>query len=276
MLCDLHSHSLFSYDGAKDALPAAMCEQALRCGITDLAITDHMDINFLVENLYTPYRYDEAKAAIEAAAEQYRGKLNLIRGVELGNPHHYPYTAARWLHDHPYDLVIGSLHELRGEDEISHVDYSGWSVDEMMAYLGRCIRENLEILNWGHIDILAHLTYPHRYFKRKAGLDRIDYSLFRDDLSRLFERMMELDVCLELNVSALWQGYGFPLTHPDVLKQYYDCGGRLVTIGSDAHTPSNLGRCVADGLAILQDIGFSHVCVWRGGERVQIPIQEMV
>ena len=45
ILCDTHTHTRFSFDGAPDSTPDALCRRALEIGLTDLCITDHCDVN---------------------------------------------------------------------------------------------------------------------------------------------------------------------------------------------------------------------------------------
>ena len=58
----------------------------------------------------------------------------------------------------------------------------------------------------------------------------------------------------------------------ELLKLYRDCGGRLMTIGSDAHAPVNLGKGIRQGYALLRAAGFDAVMVMRDGQRVMEPI----
>ena len=60
ILCDTHTHTRFSFDGAPDSTPDALCRRALEIGLTDLCITDHCDVNGEAEGIYTHYDADAA------------------------------------------------------------------------------------------------------------------------------------------------------------------------------------------------------------------------
>lgn len=64
---DLHVHT--KYSGDTDAEPRSMVERAVQKGMQGLAVTEH-------------YSY-EASEAVESLREEYRGILNIFRGVEL-------------------------------------------------------------------------------------------------------------------------------------------------------------------------------------------------
>ena len=86
----------FSFDGAPDSTPDALCRRALEIGLTDLCITDHCDVNGEAEGIYTHYDADAAWDAMTEVQEKYRGRLYISRGLELGNATQYPEIARRY------------------------------------------------------------------------------------------------------------------------------------------------------------------------------------
>lgn len=46
----------------------------------------------------------------------------------------------------------------------------------------------------------------------------------------------------------------------DILKLYYELGGRIITIGSDSHKKENLGEHIEALKADLREIGFKQFC----------------
>ena len=75
-------------------------------------------------------------------------------------------------------------------------------------------------------------------------------------------------MALELNVSTLWKGLGISMPTLELLKLYVDCGGKLVTIGTDAHAPVNLGKALRQGYALLEAVGIREIVTVREGQRV--------
>ena len=69
--CDYHTHTNFSFDGAKNSTPETLCEAAIANGVTDLAITDHFECNWKTEAAYPEFDADGHYAAIMAAKEKY-------------------------------------------------------------------------------------------------------------------------------------------------------------------------------------------------------------
>ena len=51
-----------------------------------------------------------------------------------------------------------------------------------------------------------------------------------------------------------------------ILALYRDCGGELVTVGSDAHTPADVGKGVRAACALLRECGFRYFTTFTGGK----------
>lgn len=270
IICDLHTHTRFSFDGAQDSTPDALCRRALEVGITHLAITDHCDINGEVEGIYTPYAADEAWEAMSAAKEKYKGRLHLSRGIELGNAHQYPNEAKAALLRHPYEFVIGSLHNLTGVPDFCMLRYEMMTDAHIHSIFDRMLDETLQLVSFDGLHTLGHLTYMHRYIS--LAKKPFDFKPHYDKIVEIYKSLISRDMALELNVSTLWKGLGISMPTLELLKLYRDQGGRLITVGSDAHSPENVGKCIRKGYALLRTAGFSEVVVPEDGQRTTVSI----
>ena len=207
-----------------------------------------------------------AFAAMQEVKEKYKGRLNVVCGMELGNPHQYPTEAKASLAAHPYDFVIGSLHNLTDVPDFCFLNYEHMP-DELIHHLfNRALDENMALAQFDGITTLGHITYMHRYITR-AGKP-FDFKPYHDKIRELYRILISRDVALELNVSTLWRGLGISMPTMELLKLYRDCGGRLITVGTDAHAPENLGKAIRKGYAILQTVGFCEVVTIQNGQRV--------
>ena len=270
-LCDLHTHSLYSFDGAKDATPDALCRRALELGLSDVAITDHCDVDGEVEGIYDLYDADAAWNAMTEAKEKYAGRLNLIRGIELGNAHHCPDYARAALARHPYEYVIGSLHNLSGVPDFCMLRYEIMTPAHIAQIFDRALDETLEMLSFDGITTLGHMTYMHRYLTR-AKLT-LDFKPYYEKIRAIYAVLIDKGIALEVNVSSLWKDLGVAMPTLELIRLYADCGGHLITVGSDAHAPQNLGKAIRKGYALLNAAGLHEVTVIRGGEKVQVGIE---
>lgn len=262
--CDMHTHSVFSHDATKNSSVMALCRRAAELGFTDIAITDHCDTDGEKEGIYIPYDRDAAWAEMTKAKEIFHGKLNVLRGIELGQPSYYPEYTKKILSSHPYEFIIGSVHNLRGVPDFCMMKYENMPVPLAAQLFDRTLDEMFSIADFP-IDTLAHMTYQNRYMA--ISKMKFDFSPFKDKIAALFEKLIKNDIALELNVSTLWRGYGFTMPHEELLKLYKAVGGTLFTIGSDAHSPENLGKCIGEGMEMLGALGFSRLLVVRDGKK---------
>jgi len=164
-LCDCHTHTCFSFDGDKNNTPEALCLAAIEAGVSDLCITDHFEANNPVESQSAPYDDELAFEQMSELGEKYRNKINISRGVELGQAYQYPDEAKGLLSSHPYDFVILSLHNLRGYKDFYYMDFSKISDSESFDMFEKCLDEILEnVICFGDFaDTLGHITYMQRY-----------------------------------------------------------------------------------------------------------------
>ena len=262
-LADYHTHTKFSFDSREE--PENLCQKAIEKGLKAIAITDHFDCN------YDDYEYPlvfntlERKELIYKLKEKYKGKLDVIYGVELGQPHSRPEIARQLLKDGEFEFVIGSLHNLRELPDFYYFDYTKTKGEILNVIIKKILKETTEVIEFGGIDTLAHLTYIHRYVKA-AGND-IDFKIFYDIIESLYRLLIINNISLEINTSTLWKGYGFSMPNDELLKLYYECGGRLITVGSDAHSGENVGGCVEEAYSKLKSLGFKETTVIINGKK---------
>ena len=269
--CDYHIHSAYSFDGDPSATPRAICEEAISRGFTDIAITDHLEANSDAEGLYPPYDAKAAFNAIMQAKELYGKRLNITYGIEIGQANQYPDVANGLLSSFPFEFVLTSVHSLRGMQDFYFLDYKSIPEDEIkrlyFAYLDEVI-ENINTLD--RISSIAHITYPHRYIAQ-AGLT-FDASPFADRLAEVFALMISRDIALEINSSTHAKGLGFTMPSKDILSIYRECGGKLLTFGSDAHSVSAMGGSVPYAAELAKSLGFDSALVIRSSQKELIKL----
>ena len=262
-LADYHTHTKYSFDSKED--PVNLCERAIEKGISSIAITDHFDCDF--DEFEYPYVLDVQKQKEEMLSlkERYKGRLDVVYGIELGQPHSRPEIAKKLLHDGGFEFVIGSLHNLKNLPDFYYFDYTKIKGNILDVMFKRSLSELCEVASFEGIDTLAHITYPHRYVSA-AGND-LDFKKFYNDFDNLYKILIKNNISLEINTSTLWKGYGFSMPNEELIKLYYECGGRLITVGSDAHSAENVGGCIAEAYGMLKRIGFKNITVIKNGEK---------
>lgn len=255
MLYDTHTHSVFSFDGHHT--PAEMCAEAEKAGVAAFVVTDHCDIDGVLDGFYPDYDVESVRRAVDAANEAYAGRVRVWRGIELGQPSLRPEQSAELLRRGQFDFVIASCHNLANVPDFYFFDYTAMPMPLAQDLYRRMLRELCGHAAVPGICTVAHLSYPLRYMA-KAG-KKMDLYGFEADFRCLFSVMRENGAALELNTKGLWTGGIDADTERFILRLWYDCGGRDVTLGSDAHRAHEIGRGFDEGSALLRECGFDRI-----------------
>ena len=268
MLADLHTHSFYSFDGKPNASPDNIAKAAIAAGLTHIAVTDHCDIDCELAGLYRPLDREACFTALAEAKEKYRDKLNILIGIELGQAHHCPAEAREVLAQFPYDIVLGSLHNLENEKDFYYFDFDKLEDSEIHACFDRVIAEEMQLCDFEGIGVITHLTYMDRYMHR-AG-KALDITPHKDALSRLLDKIVQKGLVLELNTSCLDEDLGMPT--PEILTLYRSLGGTRVCLGSDGHSPERIAQHFDKGAEILLDCGFTELTLPTRTQTLTYPI----
>lgn len=267
-LADYHTHTKFSFDSTED--PIKICEKAIERGMNAVAFTDHFDCNYDEYEYPFVFNTEERKKLIYELKDRYKGRLDVVYGVELGQPHSRPEIARKLLNEAGFEFVVGSLHNLRNCPDFYYFNYNKVKGRFLNVLIKKILSETTEVASFGGIDSLAHLTYVHRYVKEAEG--EIDFRPHYDTIENLYKLLINNGISLEINTSTLWKGYGISMPDDELLKLYYECGGRLVTVGSDAHSRVNVGECVKDVYLKLKALGFKETTAIINGKKELISL----
>ena len=268
MYFDQHLHSRFSQDGTPPI--ADIAAAALRRGMTAITITDHFDLCD-AEIGYQFYLDHESarREEFERVREQYAGRLEIGWGLEIGHPYQMPDVAARFLESRSFDFILGSVHFLRDGSDIYLIDYdSPATIDRVFT---EYFTDMLDLIDFGGFDSLAHLDYPLRVMRGKIGEPTV--LPWRHLIEPILEKLVEKGIALELNTRGFMDWKKRQEPEDWVLRRYYELGGRLITIGSDAHVSDAVGVAVPDAAQKAYDLGFREVAYYRNREPTLYPLQ---
>lgn len=265
---DSHVHTKYSFDGAKDERGEVdtIVATAIKLGLNEISLCDHCDIDDIIDGIYPPFEADAARADILAAKEKYGEQIHINYGIELGQTHVYPNEAKAFLKKYSFDFVIGSLHNLRGYPDYYFLKFESMCPEQLEYIMNRTLNELDEIIDFGQFSTLAHITYIQRYLSA-AGVP-FEFKRYADRFESIFKKLISKNIALEVNTSGLRKG---DITMPgqEPLALYKDCGGELITIGSDAHSADDIGKGIAESADMLRELGFKSQCIVRGGKLVQ-------
>lgn len=258
-ICDMHTHTLCSHDSQN--LPEQSCLAALDMGLGGIAFTDHADIEFC-HNVDVAAQIKRSVMFAEDMRTKYGDKLVVMRGVEIGEGVWHKDADESLLASCKFDVVVRSVHAVRfdGDDgPYSAIDFSSWSDARLRDYMRQYFCDVVQTVAELPCDVVAHLTCPLRYINGKYGRN-VDTTDFAEQIDEILDTIVTKSLALEVNTSNLYDcGSGLLMPDEQILRRYYAMGGRLVTVGSDAHIAERVGLKFAQTLDLLRNIGFDAV-----------------
>ncbi len=270
-IVDLHVHTDNSFDGNHSA--TFFCEKAEMMDLRAIAFTDHCEVDqFRGDSAYEK-RIFQAFFEISKVRSAFSGKLLVLNGIELGQPAYDAEVANDIVKRYDYDQVIGSVHNLRGGEDFYFME--NLSLDNAEKLLREYFNEIIIMLDWGNFDILAHLTYPLRYFYSKSNLD-IDLNNFKKQIDEIMLRTAKLEKSLEINTAALRQPLNKLSPEVDVLKRFKELGGKYVSVGSDAHYAEHLAADIDMAYNAALEAGFDSITFFEKRTPMQMRIKTEV
>ena len=269
VITDMHTHSESSHDSV--CRIEDMCLAQMERGTDIMAVTDHCDIfSFDDYDIYTPIK--KAYDTVMELRKKYDDKCHLLSGVEIGEGAWFPEQTQKLLQLVPYDVVIGSSHCVKHKDitkAYSGIQFIAEGIDPA-AYFDDYLDELLAMLDQVDFDILAHLTCPLRYITGRQKI-AVDLTPYEEKINEILRRIIKSGIALEVNTSSFGLMGDF-MPGREILQKYYDMGGYLITLGSDAHVTKDAAQYLDEAKALLREIGFKHVFYYENRSAYQITI----
>lgn len=250
---DYHMHSVVSFDGHNTGMELAAA--ARERGLKEICFTDHVDFvpRAPVQTMvFDVRRYNQEYDFLEVPG------LKIRRGMEFGLTEGNQSLLLQRLSQRHYDFVLGSVHFVDGVD----VYFQEYWQDKIPAQAQRRFLEQTLAMVQAHqdFDVLAHMTFLMKspYNPVRSPLSREAHREIIDEILRI---LAQKGKGLEMNTSGVDRSVGF-LPTIDFFRRFKELGGRIVTVGSDAHRTDRVGQYCGEAAKMLGEI-FGYVCTFQ-------------
>ena len=271
-MVDLHIHTRNSSDS--EATPREIAEAALDRGLSMIALTDHADFGYkyTLEQLIRVAQGSMRDACeIESITQ---GALTVLRGIEVGGVPYDPEAAPELIGSAAFDVVLGSVHEVKGKGFFmdSYVcDFSEMPMERIDDFMHVYFDVMYKLVSTADIDVLTHLTYPLRYINGKYGRG-VDEMRYREQITAVLEKIIERGIALEVNTASVDRLIYDFVPSEGILALYRSLGGTRVTLGSDAHVGARVAIGFDDARRMLLSLGFSHYYYFKQRRPIAVPL----
>jgi histidinol-phosphatase (PHP family) len=263
---DSHAHSEWSWDADAGSMEDS-CAWAVELGLTSIAFTEHWDptpcpiepsaVAHLPADMHRFVSTDGVFLPPSLDVEGYFGRLRacrerfpqleVISGVELGEPHWWPEALGTLLGNGKFDRILGSVHCVDVDGRLQYIDglYRHRAPGEVVRiYLAEVLRL---VESPYAFHALAHIDYPVRAWPISVA-GAFDPVAFEDEYRAVLRGLAKSGRALELNTRA-------PL-HGQIMRWWYDEGGQAISFGSDAHEPREVAAGFVAAAALAESVGF--------------------
>ncbi|MER3417691.1 MAG: hypothetical protein C4343_00915, partial [Chloroflexota bacterium] len=197
---DSHLHTRLSHDSAVDldVYPALAAAR----GITEIAITDHLDFDPRVPTSGVPP--SERERLVRELAERWTDRGIAVRyGAEITYEQRFEAEIREHLRRHRYDFTIGSVHV--GPDSPYRADRVGAFVAgrRLADILRPYFDEVLAAARSGCFDTLGHLDFVKRYLV--PHVDPAAIAEAAELVEPILRALVDTGTGLEINASGLRQ-----------------------------------------------------------------------
>ena len=268
MLTDYHVHTAYSDDSNYPM--EDVVKDAIRLNLDEIAFTDHVDYDVKPDrnsNEMPPRFYNglpivnvDYPAYFEEIAylkEKYGQKIRIVAGLEFGVQVHTVERYEKLFSTWPLEFVILSIHQVEDKEFWNQDFQRGLTQKEFQL---RQYQELLDVVRlYKNYSVIGHIDSIKRYDQNLE----FPFVQYRDILEEVFKIVIADGKGIEVNTSS--ERYGLPDFQPstDILRLYRDCGGEIITVGSDSHKPKHLASYIKVARDHLRELGFSYTCSYE-------------
>jgi len=251
-LADFHVHTYYSDDS--ECPMEAMIQRAIQQHLDEIAFTEHVDYGVKTD---LNCDYEAYFSEIESLQKKYSGQIVIKQGIEFGVQLHTIEQFKKDFKRYPFDFVILSNHQIEDNEFWNYAYQKGKTQQEYQRDYYQAIYQVME--QYKEYSVLGHLDMIKRYDQ---------YGDFPDEeIMRYVEPILQLMIKdgkgIEVNTSSFKYGLKDLMPSKRILKRYYELGGTIITIGSDAHEAVHLADHINEVKKELRAIGFDRFCTFE-------------
>ena len=277
MYADYHLHCEYSDDSNEPM--ENQIQKAITLGLDEMCFTDHVDygikrdwddpegiiIRHAIEHgkevdlVLANVNYPKYFEALNMYQKKYASSISIKKGLEFGiqsiTVDAYEKLYASYQDD--LDFVLFSMHQVNNLEFWTQDFQTGKTQKEYNDEYYKEIYQTMQMFH--HYSCLAHLDLMARYDEN--GIYPFENE--KDIIAEILKYAIRDGKGIEINTSS-WK-YGLKDTQPSraILKLYKDLGGKIITVGSDAHETKYLASHIKDAYAILKnEIGINEICTF--------------
>ena len=272
-MIDLHVHTYRCRHA--EGTPCDYVRAAADRTVTTLAFTDHLPLSrelaarvpgadgYAMDETELPLYLSEVGEAAQLGREL---GVEVLCGIEADLVQTGLKDVRALVEDHPFDVVLGSVHFIDDwafDDPSRRGHYDCWTPEDLWE---RYFADLAAAAATGIADVIAHADLVKKFcFTPEGPVD----ALYR----RTADSLAAAGVAVEVNTAGLRKPCKELYPAPPFLRELKRAGVP-VTVGSDAHSPSEVGSGWSAAVDALRDAGYHSALVFRARVPEEVGLDE--
>lgn len=251
-MIDYHTHSEYS-DGIHTY--DELVQSAILKGIQEIGFSDHLCLHY-PDWAVPEKKFNHLKQEILAIKKKYKAP-NIKFGLEVDYIAGMENEIKEHIEAFPVDYIIGSVHYIESWNfDTNPADYKNVDIDTFYRDYYQLIQEAART---GLFDIMGHIDVPKKF----GHYPSFDLDPVHQKTAKVFAKS---DVVIEINTGGLDLPCRDFYPGKKFLKECY-VQNVPVTLGSDAHSATELGRYFEQAKTLLKQIGYRKIAVFTNRKR---------
>lgn len=256
---DQHMHTYFSPDSVEKF------ENYLKQSDKTLITTEHLDF-------FSPYQnqadvipdFPGYTAKIEQLNKEYDNRVR--KGIEVGFTYPDKDRIQDYLSGKDFDLILLSVHH-NGQYNFMNIGNEDVPLTEHLNdYYSRMLQAVQEFPN---ANVLAHFDYGLRgYTVTVDELRQVEKKLLK-----VFKTAVQNELAFELNTKSMYR-HGNAHLYEYAIDLYLSAGGKMFTLGSDAHKAEDYEFHFKEAAEMLKRHGVEQLVTFQQQEPSFVPIPQ--
>jgi histidinol-phosphatase (PHP family) len=255
-IIDYHMHTFLC--GHAVGEPAEYAEHALKLGLKEIGFSDHAplvshdDPSITMSFEQLPHYHK----MLETLRDQYAQKDLKIRiGIEADYLPGFEAQTKKILDGYPYDYVLGSVHfigDFAFDNPHEKERLKTNNINKVYLDYHTLLRKSAQSRLF---DVMAHVDLVKKFGDR-ANMD------LTQEVEKTADIFRKSDVVIEINSSGLRK----PVReiYPALAELSIYCqAGVMITFGSDAHAPAEVGYAFSDALQWAKKAGYQEYVLFE-------------
>ncbi|MBN2228319.1 MAG: histidinol-phosphatase [Candidatus Thorarchaeota archaeon] len=280
-MMDYHLHPNYSIDA--EGSIESFCKMAIQGGLQEIAFTTHLDTDSSTDDCFVNVKgrrvstrsnlwLEEYESEVRTADDTYKDQgLRVRLGVEVDYIPEMDGALPERFYATDFDLILGSTHlidhiAISASDRAEHA-FSRYTAPELGEKYYTLL---LEAIETELFDILAHLDLYRRFGQIFYGEEI--HEIWKPHLKTIVQAMKKHNVGFEINTSPLRRKQTQPMPEENIVRALKEFGITVVTIGSDAHSPADVGAGIHQASALLKRVGYTHIFHFEARKAIKRPI----